>query len=151
MVLAVGTGYCRLPKDISAHLGGAAVPPLTSPTTGLGLLDKAASSFLAPLSISPCPFRRSHLLSPWGRSEQVPSTLCVCFQSKEKPGSLAGELILPPPLPFFSFSLPFTFPQPQWPNSKNFQSDNMWAQIKPLSLGPCWHVSQTAHLPPPAL
>lgn len=52
---------------------------------------------------------------------------------------------------FLSFFCLLRFTPNYSPNPKSFQSDTMWAQIKPLSSGPCWHLSQITHLPPPAL
>lgn len=96
------------------------------------------------------PSRGNHWLGLWGRTGHAPNTLHVCFQSKKKLGSQAGNSC-PPPSPFLFLSSPLHFPPAPPPNPKSFQSDNVWAQIKPLSSGPCWHLSRIAQLLPPAL
>lgn len=146
-----GAGHLpgRKRRDISGYpdkslciLGRGEVPPLTSPDRGLRHLDKALP-LSALLAVSLRLSEGNHRLGLGGRTGRAPSTLHVCFQSKKKPVSQAGNAYHPP---FLCFSPP----PPPSPNPKSFQSDNMWAQIKPLSSGPCWHVSRLAHLPPPA-
>lgn len=83
------------------------LPLSTTGTPGLCHLDEAPPSHHVPV-----PLRGNHWLGLWARAGQVPSTLDVCFQSKKKLGSPAGNSC-PPPSPFLFSPLPHpcTFPQ----------------------------------------
>ena len=144
-----GRDISGCPEKPLCILGRGEVPPLTSADLGLRHLDKALP-LSAPLAVSLRLSKGNHWLGLGGRTGMLPalSTLALNPRKSQAPGLETPTI--PPFFSFLFFSPPPHFPSPPSPNPTSFQSDNMWAQIKPLSSGPCWHVSRLAHLPPPA-